>query len=568
MIRKLNNLSNVLFCLTFLIFCDQANAEPLSQRQLSPLEPRTQPPQIPIPELPQKPEIIIPEIPTPPEQEEFEDKVFVKHFVIQGNTVFTDERLQSLVSQFTGREISFAELMQVRSAINQLYIDEGYVTSGAYIPPQDIKQQTIIIQVVEGQIENFNITGGLKLHSYVRSRLNAAVSTIFNVNKLYTTLATLQRNQFIELVTAELIIGTQPGKNQLNIIIKEQKPTQVDVELNNYQSSAYGSFGRSIQFTHGNLSGKWGDQFTAYYRNTEGSNAVDFSYAFPVNTQDGTLKFSVTAIFSKIVSEPFSELDIINNYQNYQVSFRQPVFRKAKPKNRSFKELAVGMFLSRSESRSELLKIPFPIFAGSDEKGQTRTNVISIFADYFYLSEQQAFQGYSQLNLGIGGLGATINPDPPDSRFFSWQFQLNWARFFKTGATFVARGGGQFADRPLNAVAQFGLGGIETIRGYPANNQVTDNGLNASLELYLPVYRGQAGQFLVAPFVDFGYGWDQQRSFAETPGTLASVGFTLLYNLSDRLLVRLDWGVPLINGSEQKNNLQDNGIYLQLKARI
>ena len=105
-------------------------AQPLDEKPeiLSPLPP-TEPPSLDA----------IPSSPTKPSPEELPGEIpgtiTVEQFQFEGSTVFSDEELAKVTASFTNRPIAFAELLQARSAITQYYIERGYVTSGAYIPP-------------------------------------------------------------------------------------------------------------------------------------------------------------------------------------------------------------------------------------------------------------------------------------------------------------------------------------------------------------------------------------------------------------------------------------------------
>lgn len=98
----------------------------------------------------------------------------VERFDVVGSTVFSSEELDVVLAPFTNRPLTLAELLQARSAITQLYIDSGYITSGALIPPQTIKGGVATIQVVEGGLSAINVTGTRRLNpNYVRTRLTS-----------------------------------------------------------------------------------------------------------------------------------------------------------------------------------------------------------------------------------------------------------------------------------------------------------------------------------------------------------------------------------------------------------
>jgi hemolysin activation/secretion protein len=115
---------------------------PPPQDVVPPIEP-TQP-EAPTPEtLPPYEELLqspplIRTIPTPIQGTDPETFT-VERFNVVGSTVFSPEELDAVLAPFTNRSITFTELFQARSAINQLYIEQGYITSGALIPPQTIR---------------------------------------------------------------------------------------------------------------------------------------------------------------------------------------------------------------------------------------------------------------------------------------------------------------------------------------------------------------------------------------------------------------------------------------------
>lgn len=71
----------------------------------------------------------------------------------------------------------------------------------------------------------------------------------------------------------------------------------------------------------------------------------------------------------------------------------------------------------------------------------------------------------------------------------------------------------------LDALEQFTLGGLYSVRGYRQDLLLTDNGVFASAEVRLPILRVDSvkGVLQVAPFVDFGVGWNDVGNPIPTP---------------------------------------------------
>nr|WP_242036447.1 POTRA domain-containing protein [Leptolyngbya sp. FACHB-321] len=136
------------------------------------------------------------------------DKIHVDRYEIVGSTVFTASELTAITHPFTG-DVSFASLVAARTAITDFYVSRGYITTGAYIPPQKLQGGVVIIQVVEGGLEDIKILGTRRLKpNYVRSRLAIAAKKPLNRDRLLQALQLLQLNPLLKTVSAELSAGT------------------------------------------------------------------------------------------------------------------------------------------------------------------------------------------------------------------------------------------------------------------------------------------------------------------------------------------------------------------------
>ena len=550
----------------------QINPRP---RPVDPKPPSQQP--LPEPETPQPlppPEELLPPSDSPRQQFPSPDKINrtfrIKKIKVTGSTIFKEQDFEKITKNLLNREITMAELLEVSSAITNLYSEQGYITSGAFIPPQTLKGGVLEIRVLEGKLEEINVKGTRRLKpSYIRSRLAIAGKQPLNSEHLLQGLQLLQLNPLIENISAELGTGTRPGENLLEVKIKEAKTFNPSITFDNNKSVGVGTFSRQLQIYEGNLLG-YGDNITANYTNTDGSNSFNFNYALPINPRNGNLIFSYGISDNNIIEKPFNKLDIETDSRYYELSLRQPL------KETPNEELALGITLSRRESKisSSLLEeqgvSPNELSLGADEDGRTRVNTIRFFQDWAIRDRQQVFALRSQFSVGFNAFNSTINDNSPDGRFYTWRGQMQWARLLAPDTVLILRGDVQFADRPLVSFEQFGLGGFESVRGYGKDILLKDNGVFTSAELRIPIVRFSEENSLLqlTPFVDFGSVWnrpgrDENRGNSE-PNTLASVGIGLRLQLQDNLTARLDWGIPLVSISRDRNSLQENGLYFSI----
>ncbi|WP_189523532.1 ShlB/FhaC/HecB family hemolysin secretion/activation protein [Nostoc sp. PA-18-2419] len=554
----------------------------LSQRAVSPpqdipppqdIQPPSPPSPLPSPEPPQQlpppAELFLPSTPTPtPEQpvpDKFPQTIVVQRFEVIGSTVFSPKQLAEATAEFTKRPISLSQVYQARSKITDLYVKNGYITSGAYIPPQTIQSGVIKIQVIEGKLEDIQITGTRRLNSnYIRSRLAIATSPPLNRQRLLEALQLLQLNPLIKNLSAELSAGSHTGVSLLEVKINEAKTFSSQIVLDNGRSPSVGSFRRRLQLNEANLLGL-GDSLGIAYTNTDGSNSLDASYILPLNPRNGTLSFNYGITSSNVIERPFDFLDIHSDSRYYELTFRQPITQTPT------QEFALGLTASRRESdiSSFLQREGVPaseISPGADEQGRTRVSALRFFQEWTSRNSREVIALRSQFNLGIDALDATINANPPDSRFFAWQGQAQWARLLAPETLLLLRLNTQLASRTLLPIEQFGLGGQDSIRGYRQDYLLTDNGTFVSAEVQIPILHLSKidSTLQVIPFVDFGVGWNSSDRDNPDPNTLAGVGLGLRWSQGSRFTVRLDWGIPLISVESSDRTLQENGLYFSL----
>lgn len=482
---------------------------------------------------------------------------------VNGNTVLQKEIDKIIEEEYKNREKTFEQLIELRSKITQLYINNGYVTSGAFLLRDEIKQDpnnyTVRIQVVEGGLEKIEITGLSRLQEgYIRSRLAAATGTPLNVNRLREALQLLQLDPILSQVEAELTAGKTPGRNILAVRLKEAPPLNAELVVANNQSPSVGSIQASVFVSHNNLLG-FGDRFTAEYGLTQGLNIYGVSYTVPINASNGTFSVRYSNNNSKITEEPFDDLGIRSDSETLSFSLRQPIIRKPQT------EFAVGLSFDSRRSQTFILDdTPFSFSEGAED-GQSKVTAIRFFQDWIRRDATQVLAARSQFNFGIDAFNATTNNSGTDGRFFSWVGQFQWVKQVSPRNTFIARIDAQLTPDSLLSLERFSLGGVNSIRGYRQNQIASDNGVLASAEYRIPL-TSNPNTLQLTPFFELGAGWNNRAQNPE-PGFIASLGTSLRWQISPSFDVTLDYGIPLISVKDRGNSLQDNGFYFSLRYR-
>lgn len=512
----------------------------------TPVPPLTLPPQTPLTPVP-----------------ELDVKVKVRRVEVLGSTVFSPTELEAAVASFIGKEASFEELLAIRSAITKLYTDNQYTTSGAFLPSQDVTDGVVKVQVVEGAIEKINIQGLKHLRSsYVRDRIGLASHSPVNLHQLEQGLQLLQLDPLIDTVQAELSAGTSPGLSVLTLSVKETERLTTTLIVENRDSPSVGEIRGTAAISYKNLLGL-GDRLNVDYGITQGINSYNLGYEIPLNPHNGTLSLSYANSKSRIVEQPFSDLDINADSYSLSLGFRQPIVQTPTS------EFALSASLDLRQSKTFILEdVPFS-FSPGPENGKSNVTVLRLTQDWVNRSTNRVLAARSQFSFGLDALGATVNDTGTDGRFVSWVGQFQWVQSLGRDAILIARTGAQLSFDSLLPIEQFSIGGVDTVRGYRQNQRVADNGLVGSVELRVPIINKPdgIGTIHLAPFFDIGTVWNHKGDIP-SPSTLASIGLGLRWQRDPYFWASLDWGIPLTSISDQGNTLQDNGLSFSVRFRF
>jgi hemolysin activation/secretion protein len=471
-----------------------------------------------------------------------------------------------LLADLINEPITFAQLLEAQTIITEYYHKAGYITSGAFIPPQNLNQGTVTIQVIEGAIEDVRITGLTHLKSsYIRRRLRRATRPPLNQEKLLETLQLLQLDPLISTLSVNLSAGTEPGLSILELELKEAKRIRSTFTLDNARSPSVGTVRNRADVIHQNLLG-FGDQLAFSFTNTRGSNSLDrLSYTWPFDARDTTLELSYSRSQNSIIEEPFDILDITSRSRSYQLTYRQPVYLTPTT------ELAFGLTLGMQESQSFLGLDDiggFPFSPGADGNGLTRVSALRLVGEYSKKSSRDVFAIRSQVNFGVPWFNASQSEieTVPDSQFLSVRSQVQYLRLIAPEVLFLIRADAQWTPDDVLSLEEFAIGGASTVRGYRQDELLADNGFYASAEVRFPILKipDWDTQLQLASFFDTGMVWNSNSEFEISPNTLSSVGVGLNLSIGRQLQGRLDWGIPLVNLDTEGSTLQENGIYFTL----
>jgi len=499
-------------------------------------------------------------------------RVFVRDVRVLGNTVFSEAEIAEATAPFKNRTLLTEDLERLRLALTLLYVNKGYLTSGAIIPDQDVIDGVVEVQVIEGKLERINVEGNRWFSSsYLSDRLSLGSRAPVLLAPLQEQLQLLQQDRRIERINAELRPGDQRGESVLNVRVVDKNPFHASLEVNNYQTPLVGGVRGMGTLSHDNLTGR-GDVLSVSYGQSSGAfPIIDASYIFPLNRYGTTFSPYYRRYDFKLIEQPFEPLNLNTNTEIIGISLRQPIYRTVTD------EVALVLTGEHLFTQTFIFEdVRFSLNPGF-QNGAATVSALRFTQEWTHRTLDIVLAVRSRFSIGLNVLGATINgpSDTPDGQFFSWLGQVQTIKQYGEklfGMQLLGRMDLQLTNSPLFPLEQVSLGGRYTVRGYREVTILRDNSFIASLESRFPLIRWRSGEPMVqlAPFLDVAHGWSLGENrpsplapSTNFPNTLASVGVGLRWNIlpKDRAVFEVYWGQKLHHVSRIANTAQDHGVH-------
>lgn len=520
------------------------------------------------------PRVILPPVDSLPELQPKrapQVRVMVGTIHVKGSTIFTPEELDKVKAPYENRELSTEDLEELRRALTLLYTNNGYVNSGAIIPDQTVQEGEITFQIIEGKLTDIDIEGTKHfLPFYFEQRIALSAGPPLNIRPLKERLQILLQDSRIQRLNSELKPGLKPGESTLQVQVEEASPFRAWMEFNNFQSPTIGAERGLGTIAVDNPFGI-GDHFVFTYGGSNGLNPLlDTTYVVPFTPQDTTLGFQYRLNDFSVVTSPFDELDIETRTEIFTLTLRHPVYRSLTD------EVFISLIGEHLETKSTLGGTGFSFIPGATNNGKTVVSALRFAQEWVHRQPMQVLAFYSRFSMGLDVLNATNNrvgKDDPDSHFFTWLGQAQWARRIDPlGIQLISSLALQISNDRLFPLEQFSVGGRYSVRGYRENQLVRDNAFLFSVESRIPVIPSVTGpQFTVhfAPFIDVGRSWNSKID-TQGPQTLASIGVGIRLGFFDRAFANVYWGQQLnhVDSPPPGGNPQDHGLHLQFIMNI
>jgi hemolysin activation/secretion protein len=493
--------------------------------------------------------------------------IMVRQIAFRGNKVLRTSALQVVAAEYLNKQLSAADIEELRIALTRQYTDRGYINSGVILDPNaPYHDGKLSFVAIEGHIKDVRVHGLKHLRAaYAVERLRASSDEVLNTNQLRERFQGLLDDPLFTRINSRIEPGAELGEAILDVDIERAKPYSMSVASNNYRPPSIGEKAYDVAGALRDLTG-WGDVIDADVTGPiEFSGGVGYSvdWQVPLNHYGSLIAISAARSQTVITEEPLAPLDIRSKIDRAELRFTQPLVAT---RSQQFK---IGVGVSRETDATTLAEEAFSFLPGADN-GVTRSNTVRVAPDYSYRSEHQYF-GVRITWLHAALLDQSTQPvaySQPAPRYQVWTGQIHYLlEFSPLPFEFEPRATIQHTGAIISDLHELEIGGINSVRGFREDEILLSNAkiLNFDLRwLALPAGNSIRPGLTLGTFFDWAKGYNIGEPTDKS--TFSSCGVTGRAKWR-HVQADLAYGIPLIKPefvSQQHGSWQDHGIHAQI----
>ena len=430
---------------------------------------------------------------------------FVKKINIMGNTIVSIEEIEAITQEHENTELSLNDLMKIANKITALYASKAHITTQAYVPPQRIVDQTVTIEIVEGEYGEFEFLENPKhtRKSIIEKRFKKRPTRIFNYNDLRNDILYLNQNPD-RVVKTTMMRGKLPRTTDFKLTVKDQPPVHAGYEINNTGNKSTGLWRHNYNLKDTGLF-LYDDNFYLSYIHSENNNlrGIAANYVIPVN-EFGTKLGGSYSYFLVNIGHDFEDFQIKSKSTNYSFFMQHPIFDfnwlngkldAAINIQESRTEARPGLRLRvRRESRDRLRVLKTGLtLEESDRLGRSIVRNELSWAPENFLGSSDNIDHSAPDDIRVDPLAALrnrLNPSRPhaDGTFVKYKYNVSRVNKLPFSSILLLNLQGQFTNNLLYGSEQHRIGGMYTVRGYAEGEALGDYGANASAEVRFPFH--------------------------------------------------------------------------------
>lgn len=433
--------------------------------------------------------------------------VAIKGFSFSGALHVKSETLQSLLSSYTGKSYTLAQLEKIASLVTKYYREQGYFVARAYIPKQNILENDNVLEIaiIEGNYGEFHLNNNSLVHDKIIQGMLDDVKgdNIISSSTLERAMLLINDTPGVKVTRADVKPGQAVGTSDFDISTEATNPYSAYILGDNYGSKYTGRYRINLGLSANSPLG-YGDKLSlnGVLSTTGDLKNGKLAYSFPLmpNGLRGELSASRTTYS---LAKEYESLDALGNATTLEAKLSYPLIRT------TMQNLSLFLAYNHKNMKDEV--------RSTDTLTKKEIDLVNMGLNY---NRSCSFFGLpssttATLSLTRGDLsfkddtalaidkaGANTNGNYTKiSGSIEKSLQFNPTYSLTTSLQFQKALG----NKNLDGSEDFSLGGAYGVRAFPDSEHSAENGYVLGAELFyaLPSYNGINHKASI--FADTGY---------------------------------------------------------------
>lgn len=450
--------------------------------------------------------------------------VDIQTFDVQGAELMDAGLLTVMTGEYAGRCLTLEQINTLLADISNWYLDRGYVTTKAYLPPQDLTTGTLQIVVIEGRVEDIRFSPGQDERNRLRTAFPGREGDVLNIRDLEQGLDQLNR-----LPSNNAKLKLEPGEKtgETVVLIENQQSRRMRLTLteDTTGSRSTGVRQRTAEVEVDDLLGLndlWSISYETGSTKSDLSGTKSISGSLSIPYGYWTFEYSDSWYdYLSLIEATTSTYESSGSSRQQDVSAEYVAHRDQDSKTSV--EGVLTLKQTRNFIEGSLLDTQSRKLSIAALSLHHTTTVLdgSLTAEVTYEAGLRAFGAKKDHEVGDGDTRA---------QFRKWSSDISYSRSFQVGEQSFSAStslSGQWTPHTLYSTERITVGGLTSVRGFKEETLSADVGGYAHTDLgwVLPAtefaYIDKTfGRFV--PYAGLDIGWTQADPYEDGEGgTLA-----------------------------------------------
>ena len=477
------------------------------------------------------------------------------------------KRVQQLIDKLKDVEynqgLTIGQLQEIVDEVTRYYRRKGFILAQAYIPAQTITNGMVIVQVLEGTLNDVVVEGNKR---YSDNILIAPFADLVGLPVVKQPLesALLELTDFPGLSAFGVFRpGKDIGSSQLVIKVQKEQIADASLSVDNYGSEFTGRYRGIINYSVYNMIGTQDRLFGNIYKTFDPYNGAYGAISYEAAIPNNRYIFGANASRNEFTLEE-KKGSVPGDGKTTQggMYFRNTLKRT----RRSNQYLKLAFFRKRADVN--LFREPKRVLFRDD------LAVASADFQYDSLSPKSAGinMGYLRYSHGFEGiLGVPKDGEEilgklnPDAKAKFNKVEMGYTRYqsLDTSNSLLLSLRGQYSNDVLASLEQMAIGGPDSVRAYPVAKYLRDRAYVATVEWVakapgaadVPVLGNKTwGDIMkMSIFFDVG-GGSNNKATGSNGDDVSAMGLGVAFSVKvEKFNARLDIGWPVNKKEEDKD---------------